>query len=182
MTSLDKGILNISQCRVVITLIPKKGKNIKNILNWRPISLLNVDYKILTKILATRIKGVLRTIIHPDQKGFVPDRYIGENIIEIISTIDKLETEDHPGLLVSIDFYKAFDTLEWTFIKKAFEYFNFPEYLIKWVSVIYKNINSPHNQQWTYVRRVYSIKRGQTGVPIVPMYFCHYSRTISNSC
>ena len=126
----------------VITLITKKGKNIKNILNWRPISLLNVDYKILTKILATRIKGVLHTIIHPDQKGFVPDRYIKENIIEIISTIDKLETEDHPGLLVSIDFYKAFDTLEWTFIKKAFEYFNFPEYLIKWVSVIYNNINS----------------------------------------
>ena len=120
----------------------KKGKNIKNILNWRPISLLNVDYKILTKILATRIKAVLHTIIHPDQKGFVPDRYIGENIIEIISTIDKLESEDHPGLLVSIDFYKAFDTLEWTFIKKAFEYFNFPEYLIKWVSVIYNNINS----------------------------------------
>ena len=88
MTSLDKGILSISQCRGVITLIPKKGKNIKNILNWRPISLLNVDYKILTKILATRIKGVLHTIIHPDQKGFVPDRYIGENIIEIISTID----------------------------------------------------------------------------------------------
>ena len=63
----------------------KKGKNTNNILNWRPISLLNVDCKILTKILATRIKGVLHTIIHPDEKGFVPDRYIGENIIELIS-------------------------------------------------------------------------------------------------
>ena len=89
MTSLGKVILSISQCRGLITLIPKKGKNIKNILNRRPISLLNVDCKILTKILATRTKGVLHTIIHPDQKGFVPDRYIGENIIEIISTIDK---------------------------------------------------------------------------------------------
>ena len=97
---------------------------------------MNVGFKILAKILAARIKGVLHTMIHPDQKGFVPDRYIGENINEIISTIDKLETEDHPGLLVSIDFYKAFDTLEWTFIKKAFEYFNFQEHLIKWVSVI----------------------------------------------
>ena len=103
---------------------------------------MNVDYKILTKILATRIKGLLHTIIHPDQKGFVSDRYTRENIIKIISTIDKLETEDNPGLLVSDDFYKAFDTLEWSFIKKAFEYLNFPEYLIKWVSVIYNNINN----------------------------------------
>ena len=119
MTSLDKDILSISQCRGVITLIPKMGKNIKNILNRRPISLLSVDYKILTKILATRIKGVLHTIIHPDQKGFVPNKYIGENIIEIISTIDKLETGDNLGLLVLIYLYKAFDTLEWSFIKKA---------------------------------------------------------------
>ena len=126
----------------VITLIPKKGKHIKNILNWRPMSLLNVDYNILTKQLATRIKGVFSTIIHPDQKGFVPDRYIGENITEIISIIDTLEIEDNPGILVSVDFYKAFDTLQWSFIKKAFEYFNFPECLIKWISVMCNNIDS----------------------------------------
>ena len=51
----------------------KRKKNIKIILNWRPI-LFNVDYKFLNKILATRIKEVLHTIIHPDPKGFVPDR------------------------------------------------------------------------------------------------------------
>ena len=108
----------------VITLIPKNGKNIKNILNWRSISLLNIDYKILTKILTTRIKGALHTIIHPDQNGFVPDRYKGENIIESISTINKLETEDNPGLLVLVELLKTFSTLNWSFIKKAFKYFN----------------------------------------------------------
>ena len=132
---------------------------------------MNVDYKILTKILATRIKGVLHTIIHPDQKGFVPDRYIGENIIEIISTIDKLETEDHPGLLVSIDFYKAFDTLEWTFIQKAFEYFNFPEYLIKWVSVIYNNINSCIINNG-HMSEGFTVSRGvRQGCPLSPFIF-----------
>ena len=59
-----------------------------------------------------------------------------------LSPIDKLDTEDNSGLLVSVDFYKAFDTLEWSFIKKAFEYPNFPKYLIKWAPVIYDNINS----------------------------------------
>ena len=99
-------------------------------------SLLNVVYKYLTKILATRIKGVLHTIIHPDQKGFVPERYIQENIIQITSITDKLQIEDNTGLLASVDFYKAFDTLEWSFIKKAYEYFNFMEYPVKWISVI----------------------------------------------
>ena len=76
---LDKCVLSISQCRGIITLIPKKEKkNIENIPDWRPISLSNVEYKILTKILATRIEGALHTIIHPDQKGSVPDSYIGK--------------------------------------------------------------------------------------------------------
>ena len=100
-------------------------KNIQNILNWRPISLWNVDCKNITKILASRIKGVGPTIIHPDKKRFVPDRYIEEKIIEIISITGKLEFEDNQGLLGSVNFYK---TLEWSFIKKAFEYFNFPDY------------------------------------------------------
>ena len=56
------------------------------------------------------------------------DRYIAENIIEKISIIDKLDIDDNLGLLVSVNFYKAFDILSWSFIKKAFEYFNFPQY------------------------------------------------------
>ena len=122
-------------------------------------------------MLATRIKGVLHTIIHPYQKGFVLDRYIGENIIEIISTIDKLETEDNLRLLVSIDSYKAFGTLEWSFIKKAFEYFNFPEYLIKWVSVIYNNINGCIINNG-HMSDGFTVTRGvQQGCPLSPCIF-----------
>ena len=104
--------------------MPKKV-DLENILNWRPISLLNLDYKILSNILATRINGVLYTIIHPDEKGFVPDRSIGENIIEIIYIIGKLEIEDNPGLLVCLDFFKASDTLCWSLLMKDFDYLIF---------------------------------------------------------
>ena len=61
MKSLDKGILRITQCRECNNPHTKKEKNPKNILNWRPISLLNIDYKILAKIHATIITGVLHT-------------------------------------------------------------------------------------------------------------------------
>ena len=74
------GTLSISQRRGIISLIPKKNKDKTLLDNLRPISLLNVDYKILTKTLAKRLKKVLPTIINPDQTGYVKDRFIGENV------------------------------------------------------------------------------------------------------
>ena len=67
MSSLDNGELSISQHRGVIHLIPKKDKNPLWVTNWRPISILNVDYKILTKALAMKLSTVLEDLIHPDQ-------------------------------------------------------------------------------------------------------------------
>ena len=75
-------------------------------------------------MFATCVRGVLHTIIHTDQR-----RYVGENIIDILSIRDKLEIEDQPGIFISIDFYKAFDAIEWSFIQKTFTFFNFSEYL-----------------------------------------------------
>ena len=90
----------------LLPLYLKKLKNVKEIFNWHTISLLNVDYKILTKMFATYVKEILHTIIHTDQRGFIPGTYIDEYIIEILSIIDKLEIEDKPGLLISMTFTK----------------------------------------------------------------------------
>ena len=78
--SFEKGEMSNSQKQAVITLIEKKGKDRCFIENWRPISLLNVDAKILSKVIATRIKKVLPDIIHHNQSGCVSDRYIGETV------------------------------------------------------------------------------------------------------
>ena len=74
------GELSNSQKRGVITLLQKRGKDAQLIKNWRPISLTNVDYKLLTKSLAMRTETVLPKIIHENQSGFVKDRFIGESI------------------------------------------------------------------------------------------------------
>ena len=74
-------------------------------------------------------------LILTDQRGFIPGRYLGENIIEILSIMDKLETKDKLGLFISIEFCTVFDTIEWLFIRKAFNFFNFLEYLIKWIKI-----------------------------------------------
>ena len=112
-SSFTQGNLSISQCRGLITLIPKKDKPLQHLKNWRPISLLNCDYKI-----ATRMKKVLPDLINSDQTGFLKGRSIGENVTLIDSIITYAESQNISGILLFIDFEKAFDTLEWNFIEK----------------------------------------------------------------
>ncbi len=85
--SLANGTLTEMQKQGVITLIPKKDSNLEILTNWRPISLLNVDYKIATKAIANRIKKVLPNIINSSQTGFLKGRYIGENIRTIFEAM-----------------------------------------------------------------------------------------------
>ena len=76
----EKGEMSSSQKQAIITLIEKKGKDCSLLENWHPISLVNVDTKMMTKAIASRIKEVLPDIIHPNQTGYVKDRFIGETI------------------------------------------------------------------------------------------------------
>ena len=86
--------LSSSQYNAILTLLYKKGER-EDIRNWRPISPLNVDYKIITKILEERLKKVLPSIIHTDQKGFVQGRNIQEAnrlLQDVISYTDQTQT------------------------------------------------------------------------------------------
>jgi hypothetical protein len=69
--SLENGELSIEQKREIIALIPKKNKNKLYLKNWRPLSLLNTEYKIITKIIANGLKTVLPSIINQDQSGYL---------------------------------------------------------------------------------------------------------------
>ena len=116
--SFEKGEMSSSQKQAIITLIEKKGKDRSLLENWRPISLVNVDTKIMTKAIASRIKNVLPDIIHPNQTGYVKDRFIGETIRSIYDVMDFTVKENIPGLMLFIDFQKAFDSVESEFLFK----------------------------------------------------------------
>ena len=140
--ALKYGSLSISQRQGIISLIPKKNKNAEYLKNWRPAFLLNVDYKIATKTIALRLEKILPSIIHPCQSGYVKGRFIGESIRLIADTMDFTKTNDIPGIAVFLDFEKAFDSVEWDFIQKCLESFNFGPNLRQWISVFYKDISS----------------------------------------
>ena len=123
-------------------LLKRKRKIVPFLENWRPISLVDVDTKIMTKVIASRIKKVLPDIIHPNQTGYVKDRFIGETIRSIYDVMDFAVKENIPGLMLFIDFQKAFDSVEWEFLLKCLEAFNFGPDFLHWVKVFYKNIQS----------------------------------------
>ena len=115
--SYQNGKLTELQTQSIITLIPKPGKDNSFLENWRPISLLNVDYKIATKAIANRVKKVLPKLIHNSQTGFMKGRYIGENIRQIFEVLEHAEEQEIPGLIFFSDFEKAFDSVDHDFFK-----------------------------------------------------------------
>ena len=134
--------MSASQRQVIITLVDKKGKDRSYLENWRPTYLVNVDAKIASKVIANRIKCYLPDIIHHNQSGFIKDRFIGETARSILDIIRHTERSELPGMMIFIDFEKAVDSIEWCFLCKCLEAFNFGPEFIKWVKTFYKNVSS----------------------------------------
>ena len=100
--AFEIGDMSISQKHGIISLTPKKNKDKKYLKNWRPISLLNKDYKIVTKAIALCLEKVLPTIISPNQTGYIKGRYtyryIGENIRIITDMMSFTKKNNISGL------------------------------------------------------------------------------------
>ena len=137
--SIDSGELPTSMRQSIIKLIPKKDKDKKQIKNWRPISLINVDCKILSKLIANRIKIRLPKLIHSDQKAFVSGRQLHEGVLNQRITIEHCLKNREKGALVAIDFSKAFDSVEHSALWASLRMFGFSDYLIKLTKTLCNN-------------------------------------------
>ena len=140
--SYDHGELSNTQKQAIIKLIEKKGKDKRNISNWRPISLINVDANIGSKAIATRLQKVLPEIIHFNQNAYVNARTIFDAVRTIDDILEYTERNKINGLLAAIDFQKAFDSINHDFMFKALSILNFGPSLTRWIQTFYKNISS----------------------------------------
>ena len=109
----------------VTHLIFKKCGDIKDLKNWQPISLLNVDYKICSKSITRCLSKVLDSIVDPDQTCLIPGSSISSNLFMSRDTLDYIEQTYETGILVSLDQEKAFDRISRTFLKDLLKRFGF---------------------------------------------------------
>lgn len=133
----DFGPLN----QTVIALIPKK-KEPKHMQELRPISLCNVSYKIIAKAIANRFKKALDSIISPHQAAFIPGRLISDNVVigfECIHAISSKKKGKEGHVAIKLDMSKAYDRVEWVFIREMLARMGFSN---KWISNVMKCVES----------------------------------------
>lgn len=137
---LHKGLLDIRRLSYgVITLVPKvKEANV--IKQYRPICLLNVDYKWFTKTLTNRFSPIAKKIIGENQTGFIKGRNILEGVVVIHEVIHELRRTKGKGLILKIDFEKAYDRVRWDFLEQVMMGRNFHPTWIKWVMDTVKGV------------------------------------------
>ncbi len=118
----ERRTLHWTKKRGIISLIPQKEKYRLFLKVWQPITLLKCDYKIIAKVMPIRLQNVLPYIINEDQTGYIKGRFVGQNIRIIEDVVYFTETENLPGIILTIDFEKDFDSINWNVIDTALDY------------------------------------------------------------
>jgi len=131
-----------SHIESVIKLLPKDGKDQRDIKNWRPITLSNCDSKIITKDISIKISKVLDLIIDSSQTAYVPGRSVMDNLRANFYVKGQCKTKNINSVLISLDAKKAFDSVDHSYIKKTLEAYGFGEHFIKTFQILYNDISA----------------------------------------
>ena len=139
---LHHGVMPPSMRHAVITLLCKDPHNSHLLKNWRPISLLNVDYKICAKVISIRLRSVLSSIISIHQTCAIPGRSIADNLHLFRNIIDYVNQKSLRLAFVNIDQEKAFDRVDHDYMFRVLDSFGFGPQFQQWIKLFYTNVYS----------------------------------------
>ena len=123
--SFDQEYLSVMQKLGINTIIPKGYKDPRLLGNWRPLTLLNTFYKLISSIIAERLKPVFKRIAGHKQKAYIPARIIGEVSSTTYNLFQYAKQNNLPGMILLIDFQKAFESVSFRFLELTLEVFGF---------------------------------------------------------
>ncbi|CAM2098424.1 unnamed protein product [Caretta caretta] len=184
--SLQSGVLPLSCRRAVLALLPKKG-DLRDLRNWRSVSLLSTDYKIVAKAISLRLGSVMADVIHPDQTYTVPGRSIFDNLFLVR---DLLELGRRDGLsfaLLSLDQEKAFDRVDHGYLLSTLQVSGFRPQFVSFLRVLYASAECLVRLNWTLTEPV-SFGRGvRQGCPLsgqlyalaIEPFFCLFRKRMT---
>ena len=173
--------LPLSERRSVITLLPKgKGDDLKSLKMWRPLSLTNTGYKLITRALAKRIMGFVKKIVSNSQVGYIEGRSINDHIRLIDDILCISNMENLFGTGGSLDFQKAFDTVSRKSIFTSLKQFNFGDNFVGYVKTILNNSEAAMKNANFYSDFFCYITGGETGLPFITNFVCSSCRNAFN--
>ncbi|KAI8484945.1 hypothetical protein Bbelb_373520 [Branchiostoma belcheri] len=168
--AFESGELCPSQRYGILTLLPKKGDELDP-KNRRPISLLNTDYKLLTKALNNRLKSVVASVLHTDQTCGVPGRSIGNNLRLMRDVVVYANAQNVDCAVVYLDQAKAFDRVNVGFLQKTLTKMGFGPIFRRWISILYNNISSSVLVNGA-LSAPFALSRGvRQGCPLSPLLY-----------
>ena len=171
-SSFEAGELSYTQRQGIIVLL-HKGKDLARdqLNNWRPITLTNSDYKILAKVLAVRLCGVIGKLVHHDQVGYLKGRNISTVIRTIDDVIEYMNLTQKSGYLLALDYAKAFDSVSKDYLLEAFRTFGFGNQFVNWIRVLGNNVFSSINHGG-WISQSFPVSCGiRQGCPFSPLAF-----------
>lgn len=122
-----------------MVLIPKERKDLKSPTAYCPLSMLNVDYKILATTLANGIDKIIWICVHKDQTGFIQRRHLKNNVRKVWNIINKAQTKTVEQMLLFLDSEKFFDRIEWQYTLGVAKKFNLGPSFLGWLQLLYQD-------------------------------------------
>lgn len=176
LTKLYKDIIETQTMpatmnNAVISVVLKQGRDHQQMGNYRPLSLLNNDYKIFAKALAGRLAEVIPSLIHLDQVGFIAGRNASQNMRRLFHVFSEAATFNNPAVAISLDAEKAFDRIEWSYLFNVLGKYGFGKTCLQWIKALYNNptatvkTNGLISQPFTLSRST------RQGCPVSPSIF-----------
>lgn len=177
--TLQAGRLSTTQRTGVVRLIHKKGER-NDLRNWRPITLLTTDYKILAKALATRLTRVLPSVVQEDQTCGIPGRSIQDNCRLLQDIVDYCDRTDTAAGIVSLDQEKAFDRVSWQFLSRVLERMHFGPRFRYCIASLYQGISSRILVNGWLSSQIFPTRGVRQGCPLSPLLYVLVAESFSS--